>query len=267
MSEGYLWWRPLHAPGFDGWVTLVRQTFETEDQVIYAEKRELRKLGRRQRQWLAERGVEVDRIELRFECGIVYNPPEEGDERLWAIEYFKDRMVEHAAGEEELLARLLEHQAMVHAKERAFLSSEACASGVPIPPLASPSPSDVVSVVVERAANRRLRPRRGQADSGSARSSPAPSMSMRALQPAAALPPTEAAYEDSADGSSRRSPWPQQAPRQAPRGDAAPRQALRSGGRRAAAVLAPPLPLLPGLELRDDALGQEPVGLEQMGCC
>ena len=145
MSEGYIWWRPLHAPEFDGWVQLVREQFETEDQGIDAEKRRMREIGRRQRRRLAARGVDVERINLRFECGIVYNPPEAGDERIWAIEYFKDRMIELAIDEDELVTRLLEHQSMVlaaKARAPAALSTATLhASGSAFPPTASPSPS------------------------------------------------------------------------------------------------------------------------------
>ena len=35
MGYGYLWFRPRASPGFDGWIMLVREEFETEDQAIY----------------------------------------------------------------------------------------------------------------------------------------------------------------------------------------------------------------------------------------
>ena len=32
MAEGYIAWKPRGSPGFDGWLQLVREEFETEDQ-------------------------------------------------------------------------------------------------------------------------------------------------------------------------------------------------------------------------------------------
>ena len=49
MAEGYLCWRPHASPGFDGWVMLVREEFETEDQAIDGEKSRLRAIGRGKR--------------------------------------------------------------------------------------------------------------------------------------------------------------------------------------------------------------------------
>ena len=43
MPAAYLWWTARASPGFDGWVMLVREEFETEDQAIDSEKARLRK--------------------------------------------------------------------------------------------------------------------------------------------------------------------------------------------------------------------------------
>ncbi|KAL1503118.1 hypothetical protein AB1Y20_011181 [Prymnesium parvum] len=153
MSEGWLWWRPVHAPAVHGWVQLLRQPFETEDHAIEAECRRMHSIGARQLQRLVARGVEV---ELAFECGVVYNPPEPGDERLWAIEYFKERMVDFVSGEDDLLARILEVEAMLrtHARETpdprlpsrpALAPPPAAALSLRKPPLPSPSPSSTSS--------------------------------------------------------------------------------------------------------------------------
>ena len=109
MSQGYLWWRP-GTPGYDGWVQLVREEFETEDHAIDAEMQRLRKMGSEQTKKMEARGVDATHLRLDLECGIVYNPPEEGEERIWAIEYFKERMIEFVPDEAELLVRLIEHQ-------------------------------------------------------------------------------------------------------------------------------------------------------------
>ena len=114
MAEGYLCWRPHASPGFDGWVMLVREEFETEDQAIDSEKARLRSIGRVKRRRLEAGGVDVEQLQLTYECGLVYNPPDEDEERVWALEYFKERMLDYVADDDELLSRLLHHQAAVH---------------------------------------------------------------------------------------------------------------------------------------------------------
>ena len=118
MSQAYLWWRP-GTPGFDGWVQLVREEFETEDHAISVEVQRLRLLGAQQRQRLEACGVDTALLQLSLECGVVYNPPEEGDERIWAIDHFKERIIEYVPDEAELLTRLREHQHIVRAMLRA----------------------------------------------------------------------------------------------------------------------------------------------------
>ncbi|KAL3923277.1 MAG: hypothetical protein SGPRY_004271, partial [Prymnesium sp.] len=103
----------------DGLVQLLRQPFETEDQLVQVEMRRIQTIGAAQQRRLVQHGV---KIELRLECGTVYNPPEEGDERVWAIEYFKDRLVELVAHEEELLTRLLEFQRIVFAMQQTSIT-------------------------------------------------------------------------------------------------------------------------------------------------
>ena len=114
MAEGYLWWHPKASPGFDGWIQIVREEFETEDQAIDSEKVRLRAIGRAKRRMLESCGVHVDAIRLNFDCGLVYTPPEEGEERVWAIDHFKDKMLEYVASDAELAERLLQHQRAVH---------------------------------------------------------------------------------------------------------------------------------------------------------
>ena len=92
------------SPGFDGWVMLVREEFETEDQAIDSEKARLRSIGRVKRRRLEAGGVDVEQLQLTYECGLVYNPPDEDEERVWALEYFKERMLDYVADDDELLA-------------------------------------------------------------------------------------------------------------------------------------------------------------------
>jgi hypothetical protein len=56
-------------------------------------------------------------LHLSFDCGIVYSPPETGEECVWAIDHFKERMLEYVASDEELAERLLQHQLAVHGIE------------------------------------------------------------------------------------------------------------------------------------------------------
>ena len=117
MAEGYLWWQPRGSPGFDGWIQLIREEFETEDQAIDGEKSRLRTIGRVKRRQLEASGVQVELIGLSFDCGIVYSPPETGEECVWAIDHFKERMLEYVASDDELTERLLQHQRAVHGVE------------------------------------------------------------------------------------------------------------------------------------------------------
>ena len=117
MAEGFILWQPRASPGFDGWIQLVREEFETEDQAIDGEKGRLHAMGHKMLGKLEASGVHVDAIRLGFECGIVYSPPEEGDERLWAIDHFKERILEYVASDAELAERLLQHQKNVHGVE------------------------------------------------------------------------------------------------------------------------------------------------------
>ena len=114
MSCGYLWFQPRASPGFDGWIMLVREEFETEDQAIYCEKKRLAAVGGVKEETLRDAGVKLDTIGLHVDCGIIYNPPDDGDERTWVLEYFKERMIDFVADDDELVERLLHHQEAVH---------------------------------------------------------------------------------------------------------------------------------------------------------
>ena len=133
MAEGYLCWRPHASPGFDGWVMLVREEFETEDQAIDSEKARLRSIGRVKRRRLEAGGVDVEQLQLTYECGLVYNPPDEDEERVWALEYFKERMLDYVADDDELLSRLLHHQAAVHGITPLEAHERARATAAPSP--------------------------------------------------------------------------------------------------------------------------------------
>ena len=45
-GRGYILWCPRASPGFDGWLQIIREEFETEDQAIDGEKARLRAIGR-----------------------------------------------------------------------------------------------------------------------------------------------------------------------------------------------------------------------------
>ena len=114
MSCGYLWFRPRASPGFDGWIMLVHEEFETEDQAIYCEKKRLSSIGGVKEAALRAAGVHAELIGLDVDCGIIYNPPDDGDERLWVLDYFKERMIDFVADDDELVRQLLHHQEAVH---------------------------------------------------------------------------------------------------------------------------------------------------------
>ena len=59
---------------------------------------------------LTARGVRVDALRPEADYGFVYDPPEEGDERVWAHEHFRGRWLEYVDSDEELFARLSQHQ-------------------------------------------------------------------------------------------------------------------------------------------------------------
>ena len=114
MSCGYLWFRPRASPGFDGWIMLVHEEFETEDQAIYCEKKRLHSIGSVKEEVLRAAGVQTELIGLDVDCGIIYSPPDDGDERMWVLDYFKERMIDFVSDDDELVRRLLHHQEAVH---------------------------------------------------------------------------------------------------------------------------------------------------------
>ena len=64
MSCGYLWFQPKASPGFDGWIMIVREEFETEDQAIYCEKKRLHSIGSGKEEHLRDAGVKLETIGL-----------------------------------------------------------------------------------------------------------------------------------------------------------------------------------------------------------
>ena len=57
------------SPGFDGWVQLVREEFETEDQAIDGEKGRLRAIARGRLRKLEEGEVDARVAAARHRCG------------------------------------------------------------------------------------------------------------------------------------------------------------------------------------------------------
>ena len=137
MSCGYLYFQPRQSPGFDGWIMLVREEFETEDQAIYCEKKRLRSIGTLKEELLRGAGVQAELIGLNVDCGIIYNPPDDGDERMWVLDYFKERMIDFVADDDELVRQLIHHQEAVHGDQDIEPLEDA-----PSPPGGDKAPSD-----------------------------------------------------------------------------------------------------------------------------
>ena len=80
--------------GFDGWVTLLRDEFDTEDQAWPQERLRLASVAKRRMRRLESGGVELDMLQLVTSCHLLLDPPAEDreEERIWCIEFFRDKM-------------------------------------------------------------------------------------------------------------------------------------------------------------------------------
>ena len=56
--DGYIVWQPRGSPGFDGWLQIVKEDFESEDLAASEEKLRLRAIGRFTRRKLEASGVD-----------------------------------------------------------------------------------------------------------------------------------------------------------------------------------------------------------------
>lgn len=80
--------------GFDGWVMLLREDFDTEDQAWPQEKLRLAGILKRKMRRLEAGGVELDMLQLVTSCHLLLDPPpvDREEERIWCIEFFRCRM-------------------------------------------------------------------------------------------------------------------------------------------------------------------------------
>lgn len=80
--------------GFDGWVMLLREAFDTEDQAWPQERLRLGAMAKRKMRRLESGGVELDMLQLVTSCHLLLDPPPEDsqEERIWCIENFRGKM-------------------------------------------------------------------------------------------------------------------------------------------------------------------------------
>ena len=80
--------------GFDGWVILVRDEFDTEDQSWPHERMRLAGIAKRKMRRLESGGVELDMLQLVTSSHLLLDPPAEDreEERVWCIEFFRGKM-------------------------------------------------------------------------------------------------------------------------------------------------------------------------------
>jgi hypothetical protein len=80
--------------GFDGWVRLLREEFDTEDQAWPQERLRLGGMAKRKMRRLESGGVELDMLQLVTSCHLLLDPPREDteEERIWSIEFFQGKM-------------------------------------------------------------------------------------------------------------------------------------------------------------------------------
>ena len=126
------------SAGFDGWVMLVREAFDTEDQAWPQETQRLSDIEAGKLALLAERGVDAQALGLRCTAHLLLEPPEEEPEaeRLWCIEYFTSKLYDLVVDDAQLIERLLALQDQVGAGDSAanVLSGvDAVGSPPPVP--------------------------------------------------------------------------------------------------------------------------------------
>ena len=80
--------------GPDGWVMLLRDEFDTEDQAWPQEKLRLSGIAKRKMRRLEAGGVELDMLQLSTSSHLLLEPPrvDREEERIWCIEFFRGRM-------------------------------------------------------------------------------------------------------------------------------------------------------------------------------
>lgn len=80
--------------GFDGWVLLLRDEFDTEDQAWAQERQRLATMVKRKMRRLESGGAELDMLQLVTSSHLLLDPPSEDreEERIWCIEFFRGKM-------------------------------------------------------------------------------------------------------------------------------------------------------------------------------
>jgi hypothetical protein len=80
--------------GFDGWVMLLREEFDTEDQAWPQERLRLAGMAKRKMRRLEAAGVELDMLQLVTSCHLLLDPPhnDREEERIWSFNFFRGRM-------------------------------------------------------------------------------------------------------------------------------------------------------------------------------
>jgi hypothetical protein len=113
LAQGYIIFyctsRELQTrAGFDGWVMLLRDEFDTEDQAWPQEKLRLAGIAKRKMRKLEAGGIELDMLQLATSCHILLEPPpaDRQEERIWCIEFFRGKMYDFVADDRELVERL-----------------------------------------------------------------------------------------------------------------------------------------------------------------
>lgn len=92
--------------GFDGWVLLIHESFDTDDQAWPQERLRLTALARRKLRKLENRGLNLELMKLTYSVSLLLDPPLPGDESVWCIEHFQGKMYDYVAGDEQLFSRL-----------------------------------------------------------------------------------------------------------------------------------------------------------------
>jgi len=98
--------------GFDGWVLLLRDEFDTEDQAWAQERQRLATMVKRKMRRLESGGAELDMLQLVTSSHLLLDPPSEDreEERIWCIEFFRGKMYDFVADDRELVERLCSFQ-------------------------------------------------------------------------------------------------------------------------------------------------------------
>jgi len=138
--------RELQArAGFDGWVMLLRDQFDTEDQAWPQEQLRLAGIAKRKMRRLEAGGVELDMLQLVTSCHLLLEPPQPDreEERIWCIEYFRGKMYDFVADDRELVQRLNSFQDELLMSARRAVETKRAMEATPSTPPAWRQPAAV----------------------------------------------------------------------------------------------------------------------------